>query len=134
MKALIKRKPQSSYEYTDVPIPTPGPNEVVFKVDRVSICGSDIPLYKWNEVGQKIAALPFIPGHECTGVVCSVLDVFCFCVFVFDQKQLSQIVEVGSNVTDLKVGQRICVDTHLPCENCYQCRHNLKVCVHVFYF
>jgi len=69
MKALIKRSAQQSYEYTDVEVPKPGPDQVVFKVDRVSICGSDIPLYKWDAVGQKIAKLPFIPGHEATGVV-----------------------------------------------------------------
>jgi threonine 3-dehydrogenase len=70
MKALIKTKPQSSYEYTTVPKPVPQSGEVLMKVEKVSICGSDIPLYKWDSVGQKIAQIPFTPGHECTGTVC----------------------------------------------------------------
>jgi threonine 3-dehydrogenase len=72
MKALIKNKPQSSYEYTTIPKPVPQAGEILMKVEKVSICGSDIPLYKWDAVGQKIAQLPFIPGHECTGTVCRI--------------------------------------------------------------
>lgn len=69
MKALIKRDALSSYELVDLPIPKPKEDEILIKVEKVSICGSDIPLYKWDETGKKIAKLPFTPGHEMFGTV-----------------------------------------------------------------
>ena len=59
----------SSYVYTEIPVPIPTGDEVLMRVDLVSICGSDIALYRWNEVAKLIATVPFIPGHEATGVI-----------------------------------------------------------------
>jgi len=73
MKALIKRDAQSSYELVEIPVPKPKEDEILIKNEKVSICGSDIPLYKWDETGKKIAKLPFTPGHEMFGTVCSYL-------------------------------------------------------------
>ena len=49
MKALVKEKPGKSYEYKDVPVPQPGQGELLIKVNKVAICGSDITLYQWGE-------------------------------------------------------------------------------------
>ena len=55
--------------YEEVPVPDPVGDEVLIEVALVAICGSDIALYKWNDVAKVIATVPFIPGHEATGVV-----------------------------------------------------------------
>jgi threonine dehydrogenase-like Zn-dependent dehydrogenase len=101
MKALIKDEPTKSYKYVDIPIPEPAEDELLVKVEKVAICGSDINLYQWNAVAQVIATLPFTPGHELAGIV----------------------TKVGSKVTDIKVGQRVCVENHYYCGKCYQCTH-----------
>ncbi|XP_004347831.1 hypothetical protein CAOG_04006 [Capsaspora owczarzaki ATCC 30864] len=103
MKALVKTKPTASYELVEIPVPVPGDGELLIKVERVSICGSDINLYTWNEVGQAIATLPFTPGHECVG----------------------KVVKVGPNCGEIGVGTRIGVENHYYCGNCYQCTHDL---------
>ena len=63
-KALVKEKAEEGYELKDVPIPQLESDEILFKVEKVAICGSDIPLYVWNEVAKVIGKIPFIPGHE----------------------------------------------------------------------
>ena len=62
MRALIKEKPEQGYELKEIPIPEIEPDEVLFKVEKVAICGSDIALYLWNEVAKVIGTIPFIPG------------------------------------------------------------------------
>jgi len=104
MKALLKSKAQQSYEYVDVDVPIPKENELLVRMEMVAICGSDIPLYKWDATGQKIASIPFIPGHECVG----------------------EIFKLGPGVTEFSVGDRVCSETHLPCHKCYQCTHDLQ--------
>ena len=100
MKTLIKHEPQPGFEYIkDQPVPIPQPDEVLVRVQYVAICGSDINLYKWNDIAQRIATLPFTPGHEMTGIV----------------------EKLGSEVTDLSLGQRIAVENHFYCRNCWQC-------------
>jgi len=74
------------------------------KMESVAICGSDIPLYLWNSVGQRIATIPFIPGHECSG----------------------EVVAVGSKVSGISIGDKVCAETHVPCEKCFQCTHGVK--------
>jgi D-arabinose 1-dehydrogenase-like Zn-dependent alcohol dehydrogenase len=63
MKGLIKDKAAQSYTYAELDIPKPKEDEILVKVEAVAICGSDIPLYKWDAVGQKIATIPFVPGR-----------------------------------------------------------------------
>lgn len=102
MKALVKAKPGKSYEYKDVPVPQPGQGELLIKVNKVAICGSDITLYQWGEVAKTIAAIPFTPGHEAVG----------------------EIVAIGPDVPpEFKIGNRICVENHFYCGHCYQCTH-----------
>merc|ERR1712001_630540 len=93
MRALIKEKPEQGYELKEIAIPDIKSDEVLFKVEKVAICGSDIALYLWNEVAKVIGTIPFIPGHEATGVV----------------------AKVGSDVKDIQVGARIAIENHFYC-------------------
>ena len=69
-RALVKLDESVGYELKqDYPIDEPVGDEAQIKVSAVSICGSDINLWKWNETAKVIAALPFIPGHEAVGIV-----------------------------------------------------------------
>lgn len=104
MKALVKTKEGKSFEYKDVPVPEPSGDEVLIKVDAVSICGSDINLYSWNQVAQVIASIPFTPGHECAGTV----------------------VTCGPDAKGLPVGARVGVENHYYCGECYQCQHDAR--------
>jgi len=99
---LRKNKAMVSYEYVDVDVPVPVEGEILVKMERVAICGSDIPLYKWDATGQKIAQLPFTPGHETVG----------------------KVVKLGPGVTGFAIGDRVCSETHIPCHECYQCKHD----------
>ena len=102
MKALVKLTEEKSYKYIDYPISEPGNGELLVKVIKTSICGSDLNLYSWNEVAKKMAKVPFIPGHECVG----------------------EIVKVGPGCArSFKIGQRVCCENHYFCGKCYQCLH-----------
>ncbi|WP_199442743.1 zinc-dependent alcohol dehydrogenase family protein [Umezawaea beigongshangensis] len=83
-------------EVTDVPDPTPGPREVVVDVAACGLCGTDLHILQ----GEFAPTLPIVPGHEFAGV----------------------IVEVGSDVTELAVGDRVAVDPSLYCNECRMCR------------
>ncbi|XP_045123395.1 L-threonine 3-dehydrogenase-like [Portunus trituberculatus] len=100
MTCLVKEEPEEGYELVRRPVPSPGPGDAIIKVDRVGICGSDINLWKWNDMAQVIATLPFIPGHEATG----------------------EVVAVGTGVSEVKIGQRVAVENHFYCGQCYQCK------------
>lgn len=109
MKALLKETETESYVYTQMPVPEPEGDEVLIKVDVVSICGSDISLYKWSDMARVIATVPFIPGHETAGTV----------------------VKCGPEAT-LKIGTRVGVENHFYCGNCYQCNNGLKeICINM---
>ncbi|XP_020612280.1 uncharacterized protein LOC110050704 [Orbicella faveolata] len=105
MKVLIKEEEKSSYIYKDIPVPQPNTGDLLLKVLKVSICGSDTVLYQWNEAARTIATLPFIPGHECVG----------------------EVVQVGPGCGDeFSVGQRVCCENHFYCGKCYQCLHGKR--------
>ncbi len=114
MKAVFKqRREYDGTELKNVPIPKPGPNEVLVKVDRVSICGTDLHIYMWNDWAKnRIHNVPQIMGHELAGTV----------------------VEIGENVTSVKEGDFVSAETHIPCGHCKQCKsgkmhicQNLKI-------
>ncbi|XP_065067664.1 L-threonine 3-dehydrogenase-like [Rhopilema esculentum] len=103
MKALIKDGDFESYKLATLNKPVPNEGELLIKILKVSICGSDIALYKWNDVGKSIASLPFIPGHECVGM----------------------IEAIGENCPpEYREGQRVCCENHFFCGECYQCSHD----------
>ncbi|ESO84227.1 hypothetical protein LOTGIDRAFT_184303 [Lottia gigantea] len=100
MKALVKRDENDGYSYEDMPVPQPQGDEVLIKVDSVSICGSDINLYKWNDVARVIAKIPFVPGHECAGTV----------------------VKCGPEAS-IPIGSKVGVENHFFCGTCLQCKY-----------
>ena len=101
MKGVCKMAPGPGAEFrTDIPIPSIAPDQVLLKVHATAICGTDLHLYAWNEyAATRMKNLPIVFGHETAG----------------------EIVEVGSAVKDWKVGDRISVETHIPCGTCLQC-------------
>jgi D-arabinose 1-dehydrogenase-like Zn-dependent alcohol dehydrogenase len=67
MQALVKSEPEKSYRLTQVPVPKAGPGQVTIKMERVSICGSDIPLYKWDAVRKIIFPLTDVSANITLG-------------------------------------------------------------------
>jgi len=101
MMAVRKTTPTPGYIMQREAVPQPLEDEVLLKIEKVAICGSDIALYNWNEVARVIATVPFIPGHEAAGVV----------------------VAKGA-ACKVDIGARVAVENHFFCENCYTCAEN----------
>ncbi len=102
MRAVVKTQPKEGAEVRMVPVPKIGPNEALVQVKATTICGTDVHIYQWNEwADQRIGAghLPQTMGHEFSGTV----------------------VEVGSEVRRVKVGDFVSAETHIPCTHCIQC-------------
>lgn len=101
MKAVYKSNRGKGIEIREIPIPKISKNEILVKVKKTAICGTDIHLYDWNNWCENVKAKnPMVIGHE-------------FC---------GEVVEVGSNVTLVKVGDLIAGETHIPCGKCMLCR------------
>jgi threonine 3-dehydrogenase len=101
MKALVKSKSEVGIWMQDVPVPTIGPNDVLIKIKKTAICGTDIHIYNWDEWAQKRINVPLIAGHEFVG----------------------EIAELGQEVKEhLKVGDRVSGEGHIPCGHCRNCR------------
>ncbi len=99
MKALVKKKREVGVWLDDVPIPTIGINDVLIKVLRTGICGTDLHIYKWDAWAQTTIPVPLVIGHEFVGA----------------------IVEVGSNVKDFHVGEIVSGEGHVVCGRCRNC-------------
>ena len=99
MKALVKTKAEQGIWLQDMPEPTCGNNDVIVKIHKTAICGTDIHIYNWDEWAQKTIPVPMITGHEYAG----------------------EIVEVGQNVTDLSVGDIVSGEGHITCGRCRNC-------------
>lgn len=99
MKAIAKTKAGPGLEMIEAPVPVPGPNDVVIKIKKTSICGTDVHIYKWDEWAAKTIKPPMIIGHEYVGTV----------------------VSTGANVTDFKSGQVVTGEGHLICGTCRNC-------------
>ncbi|MGB9699934.1 MAG: zinc-binding dehydrogenase [Thermodesulfobacteriota bacterium] len=100
MKAILKEKTGKGAVLKEIPLPKPGPKEVLIKVKMGAICGSDVHIYNWTEWAQAVVpSLPHILGHEFAG----------------------EIVEAGKDVSNLKPGDHVAGETHIPCDNCYLC-------------
>ena len=100
MDALVKPDRVKGMILTQVPVPTPGPGEVLIKIRKTAICGTDVHIWDWNEWAEKNINPPYVVGHE----------------------YVSEIAELGEGVTGLKVGQRVSGEGHLVCGECYNCR------------
>ena len=99
MKALVKRKSEPGLWLEDAPEPEYGINDVLIKVDRTGICGTDIHIYNWDAWAQKTIPVPMIVGHEFVG----------------------EIIEVGSNVSDFRPGDIVSGEGHVVCGRCRNC-------------
>jgi len=104
MRALIKDKPVRGATFTDRPIPKIGNDDLLVKVHAAAICGTDIHIYQWNEYASSRIKLPLLFGHEFS----------------------AEVVEVGKNVTNFRIGDRVAAETHVPCGHCYQCTTGLQ--------
>lgn len=101
MKALSKLKAEEGiWMVHDAPVPEVGPNDVLIKIKKSSICGTDVHIYKWDNWAQKNVPVPLVVGHEYVGTVAS----------------------TGSEVHHLKIGQRVSGEGHLVCGHCRNCR------------
>ena len=99
MKALVKSKAERGLWLSDVPEPRPGINDVLIRVHRTGICGTDLHIYKWDEWAAKTIPVPLVVGHEFVG----------------------EVVEVGSNVADFQPGQIVSGEGHVVCGRCRNC-------------
>ncbi|MEW1696436.1 L-threonine 3-dehydrogenase [Streptomyces sp. NPDC093249] len=99
MKALVKLKAEPGLWLTDVPEPEAGPGDVLIKVKRTGICGTDLHIRSWDGWAQKTIATPMTVGHEFVGEVAS----------------------VGRDVTDIAVGDLVSGEGHLVCGKCRNC-------------
>ena len=99
MTALVKKKAEPGLWLEEVPIPEIGINDVLIKVDRTGLCGTDLHIYNWNPWAQRTIRIPMVIGHEFVGV----------------------IERVGKNVKDFKPGDVVSGEGHVVCGRCRNC-------------
>jgi threonine 3-dehydrogenase len=99
MKALVKSKSEPGLWLEDVPEPTIGINDVLIRVLRTGICGTDLHIYKWDDWAKKTIPVPMVVGHEFVG----------------------RIEAVGSNVSDFRPGDLVSGEGHVVCGRCRNC-------------
>ena len=99
MKALVKRHSRQGLWLEDAPDPKIGINDVLIKIARTAICGTDMHIYNWNSWAQATIPVPMVVGHEFVG----------------------HIVDVGSNVNDFRPGQLVSGEGHVVCGRCRNC-------------
>lgn len=104
MKALVKKEAKVGLWLEEVPVPHMGDNDVLIKIHKTSICGTDVHIYKWDAWAQKTVPVPMVIGHEFMG----------------------EIAKLGSQVKNLKIGQRVCGEGHITCNQCPSCRMGKK--------
>src|SRR5438270_2089369 len=99
MKALVKSRPEPGLWLEDVPVPEIGINDVLIRVKKASICGTDVHILNWDAWAARTIPVPMVIGHEFVG----------------------EIVEVGSNVMDFFPGQLVSGEGHVVCGRCRNC-------------
>jgi threonine 3-dehydrogenase len=99
MRAIVKTRPGPGLEMIDVPEPEIGINDVLIRVERTGICGTDLHIEEWNEWAQQAVPAPLVIGHEFVG----------------------EVVEVGSNVNDFAPGDVVSGEGHVVCGRCRNC-------------
>jgi threonine 3-dehydrogenase len=109
MKALVKKTSASGLCLEEQPLPKIGINDVLIKVKRTAICGTDMHIYNWDAWAQKTIPVPMVVGHEFVG----------------------EIVDVGSNVIDFRTGQIVSGEGHVVCGRCRNCMAGRRhLCAH----
>ncbi len=99
MKAIIKKKAEPGLWLGELPVPEVGINDVLIKIQKTAICGTDIHIYNWDEWAQKTVPVPMQVGHEYVGTVAA----------------------VGSNVHGFKIGDLVSGEGHIVCGHCRNC-------------
>ena len=100
MKALIKKSPEKGIWIEDVPNPEVDTNDVLIRIQKTAICGTDLHIYQWNEWAERTIKTPLVTGHEFSGVVQA----------------------IGPGVTHYKKGDRVSGEGHITCGYCRNCR------------
>ena len=100
MKALVKKYDKPGIWMDEVPVPGIGINDVLIKIKKTSICGTDIHIYNWDDWAKKTIPVPMVTGHEYVGTV----------------------EAIGSNVHDVKIGELVSGEGHIVCGYCRNCR------------
>ncbi|MCU0584440.1 MAG: L-threonine 3-dehydrogenase [Desulfobacterales bacterium] len=99
MKALVKAKPEAGLWLEEVPVPEPGINDVLIKIHKTSICGTDVHIYLWDDWARRTIPVPMPIGHEFVG----------------------RVAAIGANVHDFAVGDLVSGEGHLVCGRCRNC-------------
>lgn len=100
MKALVKSKAETGIWMEEVSVPECGPNDLLIKIKKTAICGTDVHIYKWDDWAKQTIPVPMVVGHEFSGVV----------------------AQVGSHVQGFAVGDRVSGEGHIVCGYCRNCR------------
>ena len=100
MKALAKLKSEPGIWLADVPEPEVGPNDLLIKIRKTAICGTDMHIYNWDSWSQKTIPVPMVVGHEYVG----------------------EVVGMGSEVRGFATGDRVSGEGHITCGHCRNCR------------
>lgn len=109
MKALVKSSREPGLWLEEVPQPAMGINDVLIRVRRTGICGTDLHIYNWDEWAQRTIPVPMVIGHEFAG----------------------EIVEIGSNVNDFSPGDIVSGEGHVVCGRCRNCLAGRRhLCAH----
>jgi len=100
MRAIRKREAEPGLVLDELPVPTPGPDEVVIQIEAASICGTDLHINRWDHWSSERVHPPLTLGHELCGTV----------------------VAIGSSVRDVSEGDYVSVESHVTCGTCFHCR------------
>ena len=99
MRCLMKRERAVGLWMERVPVPSVGPNDLLIKIRKTAICGTDLHIYNWDEWSQKTIPVPMVTGHEFVG----------------------EVVAFGANVSDFAVGDLVSGEGHVVCGRCRNC-------------
>jgi len=100
MKALVKAKPEPGIWMEDVPVPEVGHNDILIRIRKTAICGTDIHIFNWDPWAQRTIPVPMTVGHEFVG----------------------EVAKIGSEVKGLRIGERVSGEGHITCGHCRNCR------------
>tara|TARA_B110000091_G_scaffold112271_1_gene121449 strand:- start:9 stop:1034 length:1026 start_codon:yes stop_codon:yes gene_type:complete len=100
MKSLVKLKAEAGIWLQQTQKPTMGHNDLLIKIKKTAICGTDIHIYNWDEWAQKTIPVPMVVGHEYAG----------------------EVVDIGQEVKGFSLGDRVSGEGHITCGHCRNCR------------